>query len=413
MIKKLSHIFFTVLISMLIAVTTVTMAFADNSSEYNIAIKINSKVLVDNENVDFDAYNINGNNYFRLRDLAYILNGTKSQFEINWNDKNKVISIATGEPYTILGDEMSIDDRSLSKVATKTNSKIVINSKENTINTYNIDGYTYFKLRDIGDLIGLYVEFDKTNNSILIDTTQKVTNATVKNFLKTSIMPVGKTLYIYGGGWNKEDTGAGDSAKTIGLSPKWYEFYLTQNKNYNHKKYSYQIELGLDCTGFIGWAIYNTLETENGKDGYVYLANEMVDKYADTGMGKKINKNDIVDYKPGDILASKTDNHAWICIGQCSDGSVLFVHSSPPGVSICGTPTKDKNMDSEAVKIATKIMSERYPDWYKRYPSSVNRNIQYLKNYDMFRWNIDNSGLLDPDQLTNMNIDEIVESVFN
>jgi hypothetical protein len=35
-----------------------------------------STVLVNGKNVAFDAYNINGNNYFKLRDLAYTLNGT-------------------------------------------------------------------------------------------------------------------------------------------------------------------------------------------------------------------------------------------------------------------------------------------------------------------------------------------------
>ena len=42
-----------------------------------------STVLVNGENVAFDAYNINDNNYFKLRDLAYILSGTEKQFEVS------------------------------------------------------------------------------------------------------------------------------------------------------------------------------------------------------------------------------------------------------------------------------------------------------------------------------------------
>ena len=32
---------------------------------------------------------------------------------------------------------------------------------------------------------------------------------TLENLLKTALLPIGKTMYIYGGGWNEKDTGAG------------------------------------------------------------------------------------------------------------------------------------------------------------------------------------------------------------
>ena len=52
-------------------------------------------------------------------------------------------------------------------------------------------------------------------------TVQAMNKRTVKNLLKTAIKPVGKVLYVYGGGWNQEDNGAGRPAKTIGLYPLW------------------------------------------------------------------------------------------------------------------------------------------------------------------------------------------------
>jgi V8-like Glu-specific endopeptidase len=39
-----------------------------------------SKILVDGKTVLHDAYLINDNNYFKLRDLATVINGTKKQF---------------------------------------------------------------------------------------------------------------------------------------------------------------------------------------------------------------------------------------------------------------------------------------------------------------------------------------------
>lgn len=48
--------------------------------------------------------------------------------------------------------------------------------------------------------------------------------STIKNFLKTAAAPVGTTLYIWGGGWNKADTGTGKDGKRIGLNGEWNRF---------------------------------------------------------------------------------------------------------------------------------------------------------------------------------------------
>jgi hypothetical protein len=66
-----------------------------------------STVLVDGRNVAFDAYNIADNNYFKLRDLAYTLNGTAKQFEVGWDGANNAISLTSGQPYTVAGGEMA------------------------------------------------------------------------------------------------------------------------------------------------------------------------------------------------------------------------------------------------------------------------------------------------------------------
>lgn len=51
----------------------------------------------------------------------------------------------------------------------------------------------------------------------------------LKSFLKNALMPAGETMYVYGGGWNEADTGAGIEAVTIGLSPEWKRFYAMQD----------------------------------------------------------------------------------------------------------------------------------------------------------------------------------------
>lgn len=75
---------------------------SSSSILYN-AVPTSSKVLVNGEVVAFDAYNINGSNYFKLRDLAKILSGTEKQFEVTWNNENKAIELISDKAYTAVG----------------------------------------------------------------------------------------------------------------------------------------------------------------------------------------------------------------------------------------------------------------------------------------------------------------------
>lgn len=98
----------------------------------------------------------------------------------------------------------------------------------------------------------------------------KITIPSTTSFLKNALKPVGQTLYIYGGGWNEAQTGSGNEALTLGLSKEWKSFYDSQDSSYNYENYMYEIHKGLDCSGYVGWTIYNTLETKsNHGDGYV------------------------------------------------------------------------------------------------------------------------------------------------
>ena len=211
---------------------------------------------------------------------------------------------------------------------------------------------------------------------------------TIKEFLANALKPVGNTMYVYGGGWNKEDTGAGEAARTIGVAPQWRDFCARQDSSYDSSKFRYHIEKGLDCSGYVGWAVYNTLEDENMKEGYVFLAQEFADKMSALGLGEKTQKEYVTDYKPGDVMSSKSDAHVWIVVGACSDGSIVLLNSSPPGVAICGTVSRGGNTNSEAINIAKNYMRIFYQEWYSNHKMQI-KPISYLTNYDRFRWYTD------------------------
>ena len=135
------------------------------------ALPTTSKVLVNGAEVSFDAYNINGNNYFKLRDLAYVLNGTQKQFEVTWDGKANAIGLIPGKAYTAVGAELAAGD-GVSKTALACNSAIYINGKPVTLTAYNINGNNYFKLRDIGTTFNFDVSWDGVNKVISIDTSK-------------------------------------------------------------------------------------------------------------------------------------------------------------------------------------------------------------------------------------------------
>lgn len=239
---------------------------------------------------------------------------------------------------------------------------------------------------------------------------EKAGKSTLKTLLLTGLEPVGSTMYIWGGGWNKADNGAGEAARTIGVSPKWEKFFQQQNSGYNYQNTRYQIENGLDCSGYIGWCIYNILNTTSGKKGYVMLAQNMAQNFASRGWGSYKARGSVSDYRAGDIMSSS--GHVWMAVGACSDGSVVLLHSSPPGVQLAGTATRNGNSSSQAVKLATQYMKKYFPEWYKKFPNCA-KDASYLTQYAQMRWALTGDAVMtDPDGYRKKDAAAILKDLF-
>ena len=242
---------------------------------------------------------------------------------------------------------------------------------------------------------------------------------------------MGTTLYIYGGGWNWQDVGSSIQARTIGISPDWVRFFGEQDETFTYKEqdgnkekadpftsyypygeYNEYYYAGLDCSGYVGWVLYNTFETENMRDGYVMGATGMAKNLAERGYGHWT--QEITAMKPGDIMS--INGHVWISLGTCSDGSTLIVHSTPtnqPGGGVQISAIGDSK-DCEAYLLADRYMSKYYPEWYRRYPIYLcDPNVYFTftgETAGKFTWSAD--GLSDSEKIRDMNPDEVLEMLF-
>lgn len=139
-------------------------------SKDNIAKPTKSKVLVNGEDIKFEAYNIQSNNYFKLRDIALILNGTSSSFEVGWDGNKNAINLALGKKYTPAGGELEIPKKLELKDSVSSSSKVFLNNKEVKLKAYTIEGNNYFKLRDLGQALGFIVDWDQKTSTVIIKT---------------------------------------------------------------------------------------------------------------------------------------------------------------------------------------------------------------------------------------------------
>jgi len=129
-----------------------------------------SKVLVNGTVTSFDAYTIEGNNYFKLRDLAYVVSGSGKQFEVTWDGERKAINLISNKAYTTVGGEMAIGDGK-EKTPVVNTSMIYKDGAVVPLTAYTINENNYFKLRDIAQAFDIGVTWDGATNTVGIDTT--------------------------------------------------------------------------------------------------------------------------------------------------------------------------------------------------------------------------------------------------
>lgn len=108
------------------------------------------------------GYNINDNNYFKLRDV-----GKLAGFGVDWNEDTRTVEIST----TRTAPELTgITDTAVTGATAKpTDQRITVDGKEVSMTAYKIKGNNYVKLHDIGKTINFGVSFNMATKAVSID----------------------------------------------------------------------------------------------------------------------------------------------------------------------------------------------------------------------------------------------------
>ena len=108
------------------------------------------------------GYNINDNNYFKLRDV-----GKLAGFGVDWNEDTRTVEISTTRTVPEL---TGITDTAVTGATAKpTDQRITVDGKEVSMTAYKIKGNNYVKLRDIGKTINFGVSFNMATKAVSIE----------------------------------------------------------------------------------------------------------------------------------------------------------------------------------------------------------------------------------------------------
>ena len=122
-------------------------------------------VEVDGRQVTFQMYALrdssgNDTNYVKLRDVAFALTGTDARFNVEWSAQ-RGIYVTPGLAYIMVGGEMDTPFRG-DRPYTRMDEPTDIDGEAVALQAFTLtddagNGYTYYKLRDLGQALGFHV----------------------------------------------------------------------------------------------------------------------------------------------------------------------------------------------------------------------------------------------------------------
>lgn len=159
------------MVSTILAATMLATVASAASSNTQTATPTPHAIYVDGVKANVAAYEIGGNNYFKLRDIAAIVNGSEKQFEVDWNEAQQRIDLTSGKAYTTVGGELGAISAA-NQSANVSTAVVYKDGSKADYAGYNINDNNFYKLRDVCQSFDIGVEWDGANQRVDIITTE-------------------------------------------------------------------------------------------------------------------------------------------------------------------------------------------------------------------------------------------------
>ncbi len=123
---------------------------------------------VDGKPADCAAYDIGGETWFKLRDVALALAGTGSRFSVSWDAEARAVTLTAGEAYEPDGSEGKAgEDRSAAAVPSG-QTFLINGAVQAELPAWNIGGHNYFRLADLAAALGFQADYDEGSDTAII-----------------------------------------------------------------------------------------------------------------------------------------------------------------------------------------------------------------------------------------------------
>ena len=147
--------------------TTETFTYYPGNGFSKNSVAKTQTVCLDGLKYNTVAYNIDDNNYFKLRDIAKILDGTIKSFDVTYDAATNSIDMLSFYDYTAVGGELTPGDGN-ERTALSSSVFVTLDGVPIKATCYNIEDNNYFRLRDITDALDCRVEWDENSQMIWV-----------------------------------------------------------------------------------------------------------------------------------------------------------------------------------------------------------------------------------------------------
>jgi YD repeat-containing protein len=130
------------------------------------ALSSERALRVDGKPAACEAYEIGGETWFKLRDVALALNSTGSRFSVDWDGETRTVCLITGEAYVPDGSEGQ--SKGPGAAAVPGRQTLRINGEDAGLPAWNVGGHNYFRLADLAPLLGFQADYDEDSDTAII-----------------------------------------------------------------------------------------------------------------------------------------------------------------------------------------------------------------------------------------------------